>query len=364
MPRGQHIFDKYCSTCYSDSIRQEKVVSPLSSYKKAEINFIGKITKLISAVASRISLAFDNMVNAGKQRFTVMLIPHSEKKIFNFRISVFSLVVIVFLIGCMLTSFVIFTTQFKGMSGLIKSRSDTLEKKETDLEIIRDHIAELKNVSRVFEASLVKTLGINERFSNASRAQNSDFISSFSKSRSQEELLLRELEDLRSLSQFLRESIESFDEIRELLIAQGDLLVDLPSVWPLKNVRGRVTNYFGPQIHPFTKQWYLHKGIDLAYKQGTPIISTANGKVIEKGYDVTGFGNYILIRHKYGFFTKYAHMDKVYVREGETVKQGQVVGTMGNTGLSTAPHLHYEVRIGSQVVDPERYLNIRSRPSE
>ena len=339
-------------------------MSPLSSYKRAETDFVGKITKIISAFAMKISTAFSNMMNAGKQRFTVMLIPHSEKKIFNFRISVFSLIVIVFLIGCMLTSFVIFTTQFKGMSGLLKMRSDTLEKKETDLEIIRDQIAELKRVSKVFEASLVKTLGINNTSSNGSKAQNSDFISSFSNSRSQEEVLLRELEDLKSLSQLLKESVESFEEIRELLIAQGDLLVELPSIWPLKSVRGRITNYFGPQIHPFTKQWYLHKGIDLAYQQGTPIVSTASGKVIEKGYEATGFGNYILIRHKYGFFTKYAHLDRIYVREGETVSQGQVIGTMGNTGLSTAPHLHYEVRIGSQVVDPERYLNIRNRPGE
>ena len=339
-------------------------MSPLSSYKRVEENFVGKITKLIGAFAMKISSAFNDMVNAGKQRFTVMLIPHSEKKIFNFRISVFSLIVIVFLIGCMLTSFVIFTTQFKGMSGLIKTRSETLEKKEADLEIIRDQIAELKRVSKVFEASLVKTIGINNTTSGAAKAQNSDFISSFSHSKSQEEVLLRELEDLKSLSQFLKDSVESFEEIRELLIAQGELLVELPSVWPLKNVRGRITNYFGPQIHPFTKQWYLHKGIDLAYSQGTPIVSTANGKVIEKGYEATGFGNYILIRHKYGFFTKYAHLDKIYVKEGETVNQGQVIGTMGNTGLSTAPHLHYEVRIGSQVVDPERYLNIRSRPGD
>ena len=346
------------------SFNQERTVSPLSSYKRAEVSFVGKITKLLSSFAMKISSALNNMVNAGKQRFTVMLIPHSEKKIFNFRISVFSLIVIVFLIGCMLTSFVIFTTQFKGMSGLIKLRSETLEKKETDLEIIRDQIAELKSVSKVFEASLVKTLGINQTSSGNSKSKNSDFISTFSNKSSQEEVLLRELEDLRNLSQFLKESVESFEEIRELLIAQGDLLVDLPSVWPLKNVRGRITNYFGPMIHPFTKQWYLHKGIDLAYQQGTPVVSTANGKVIEKGYEATGFGNYILIRHKYGFFTKYAHMDKVYAREGETVSQGQVIGTMGNTGLSTAPHLHYEVRIGSQVVDPERYLNIKSRPGE
>ena len=357
---GQHIFDKYCLTYYNRNQENEEV-SLLNSYKKAESSFVEKIFKILSIILMKLSTAFNNMVNAGKQRFTVMLIPHSEKKIFNFRISVFSLIVIVFLIGCMLASFVIFTTQFKGMSGLIQTSSSTLERKETDLEIIRDQIAELKRVSRVFEASLFNTLGISNTSSSASRSQNSDFISFLSNSRSKEEAILRELEDLRHLSQFLQDAVESLEEVRELLSAQGDLLVELPSIWPVQNGSGRITNRFGPAIHPFTKQWYLHRGIDIAFHRGTPIISTANGKVIEKGYDATGFGNFVVIRHKYGFFTQYAHMDKVYVREGETVRQGEVIGTMGNTGLSTASHLHYEIRIGSQLVDPERYLNIRNR---
>lgn len=343
-------------------------MSPLSNYKKVEARFVEKTGKYVNTILTKISSSFNNMINAGKQRFTVMLIPHSEKKIFNFRISVFSLIVIVFLLGCMMTSFVLFTTQFRGMSGLLKTRSEKLERKESDLEIIRDQIAELKSVSRVFEASLAKTLGtlgINNTAANLSAAAGrSDFTSASFRQETQEGAILRELEDLKTLSRFLKDSVESFEEITELLVAQGELLVELPTLWPLKNVRGRITNYFGPSIHPFTRQWYLHKGIDLAYQQGTPIVSTANGKIIEKGYEPNGFGNYVLIRHKYGFFTKYAHMDKVYVREGENVSQGQVIGTMGNTGLSTAPHLHYEVRIGSQVVDPERYLNIKNRPGE
>jgi len=335
-------------------------VSPLSSYKKAETSFVGKITKLLSALAMKISSVFDNMVETGKQRFTVMLIPHSEKKIFNFRISVFSLVVIVFLIGCMLASFVIFTTQFKGMDGLIRVHSEALEKREIDLEIIRDHIAELRRVSTVFEASLAQTLGANNRTSNAASRRGSDFIFPFAQNRSRGDVLLHELDDLKNLNLFLQDSVESLEEIRNLLAAYGDLLVDLPSIWPV-NVRGRITNPFGPAIHPFTKQWYLHRGIDIAYRRGVPILVTANGKVIERGFEPAGFGNFIIVRHKYGFFTKYAHLDNVYVREGEIVRQGQTIGTMGNTGLSTAPHLHYEVRIGSQVVDPERFLNMRNR---
>jgi murein DD-endopeptidase MepM/ murein hydrolase activator NlpD len=341
-------------------------VSPVNKYKKVENSAVEFVSKQLTAFFGKISTSFNNLINAGKQRFTVMLIPHSEKKIFNFRISVFSLIVMVFLLGCMVTAFVIFTTQFKGLSGMLANRTDTLEKKESDLEIIRDQIAELKSVSRIFEASLSKTLstlGIeNSDMGNSSKGFiGSDFDSQNLKGKPDTSVMLRELEDLKTLSSFLNESVESFEEITGLLVSQGELLVELPTMWPLKNVRGRITNFFGPSVHPFTRKWYLHKGIDLAYKRGTPIVSTANGKVVEKGYEPLGFGNYVVIRHRYGFFTKYAHMDKSYIKEGQTVTQGQVIGRMGNTGLSTGPHLHYEVRIGSQVVDPERYLNIKNR---
>ncbi|MDZ7792491.1 MAG: M23 family metallopeptidase [Spirochaetia bacterium] len=89
-------------------------------------------------------------------------------------------------------------------------------------------------------------------------------------------------------------------------------------------------------------------------------VAAANGKVIERKYEPMGFGNYIVIRHAYGFATKYAHLDNVYVEEGDVVTQGQKIGTMGNTGMSTGPHLHFEVRIGAQVVDPERFLNVQA----
>ena len=170
---------------------------------------------------------------------------------------------------------------------------------------------------------------------------------------------MRELSDLQSMSALFLDSAKSLESISKLLSSQGDLLYDLPSIWPVEGGIGRITNHFGPEEHPFTHQWYLHKGIDIAYGYGVPIIATANGKVVERNYEPLGFGNYVLIRHKFGFYTKYAHMGRVFVHEGDTVTQGQRIGLMDSTGLSTGPHVHYEVRIGSQVVDPARFLNIK-----
>jgi murein DD-endopeptidase MepM/ murein hydrolase activator NlpD len=298
----------------------------------------------------------------GKQHFTVMFIPHSEKKIFNFRISVFSLVFLSILLTGILVAFFLSSTYFSGLSRSLSRKSETLDITQASLEVVRDEIADLQNVSNRFERSLnqtLETLGLSEGENYQSEITGGDLSSLFSMEE-QEEGILRELSDLKSLSAFLDESVNSLEAITDLLISQGELLKELPTLWPLQGVRGRVTNYFGPAEHPFTKKWYLHKGIDLAYRIGTPVICTADGKVVEKKFEPMGFGHYIIIRHKYGFYTKYAHLQTVTVKEGELVSQGQKIGTLGNTGLSTGPHLHYEVRIGSQVVDPERYLNIKS----
>jgi murein DD-endopeptidase MepM/ murein hydrolase activator NlpD len=118
--------------------------------------------------------------------------------------------------------------------------------------------------------------------------------------------------------------------------------------------------YFGQNINPFSGQYYIHKGIDIStYRSGDPIVATADGQVVTIEY-TEDFGNYVIIRHKHGYYTRYAHMLSARVRLGQRVQQGEVIGYIGNTGLSTGPHLHYEIHIGSDVVDPYKYMNIRS----
>ena len=116
---------------------------------------------------------------------------------------------------------------------------------------------------------------------------------------------------------------------------------------------------FGQNVHPITNQWYIHKGLDFStYRTGDPVIATANGQVVTVGHD-DSFGNYVIIKHKYGFYTRYAHLNTVRVAKGQQVTQRQIIGTIGNTGITTGPHLHYEVHIGSDVVDPAKYINIK-----
>jgi murein DD-endopeptidase MepM/ murein hydrolase activator NlpD len=146
-----------------------------------------------------------------------------------------------------------------------------------------------------------------------------------------------------------------------LLDSQSSLLTEVPNIWPIKGGIGHISMFFGENPDPFSGQIYVHKGIDLStYRQGDPVVATADGQIVTVDFDANGFGNYVIIRHKHGFYTRYGHLQSFKVRTGQRVQQGEVIGYIGNTGRSTGPHVHYEVHIGSDVVDPYKFLNIRS----
>lgn len=338
-------------------------MSPTHGYKKAESKVYDFIVRQFSRAGSAISDFFSRLVTRGKQRFTVMLIPHSEKKIFNFKISVFTMVFISVILSGVIIAFFVFSTRYSGLSRIIFTKSAELHQTRASLEQIRDEVTDLKKVSGAFETTLNKTLGILGMSNSKNGGENSPKgdLASFLNVEEQTSGTLKEVSDLKNLKDFMSKSEKSLQTVSGLLSSQGKLLADLPTKWPVGSGIGRITNYFGPEIHPFTGQWYLHKGIDIAsYRRGVPILAAANGKVIERGYEAMGYGNYLVIRHAYGFTTKYGHMSRIFVNEGDTVTQGQRIGTMGNTGLSTGQHLHFEVRVGSQVVDPLRFLNVKS----
>jgi murein DD-endopeptidase MepM/ murein hydrolase activator NlpD len=113
-------------------------------------------------------------------------------------------------------------------------------------------------------------------------------------------------------------------------------------------------------INTFTKFGYLHTGVDIAWGEGTPVMATADGTVIQTGW-TEDFGWNVTIQHKYGFYTRYAHLRSFAgKRKGDLVSQGDIIGYVGSTGLSTGPHLHYEVRLGSSYLDPMRFLSMSS----
>ena len=125
-----------------------------------------------------------------------------------------------------------------------------------------------------------------------------------------------------------------------------------PSIWP---VRGWVSSGFGRRVSPFTGEDMMHGGLDISAPMSTPVKAPAAGTVIAVGPEKS-LGNVVVVSHGYGFKTLYAHLSKLRVRNGQTVKRGDVIGEVGNTGLSTGPHLHYEIELNGAAVDPIRYI--------
>lgn len=126
----------------------------------------------------------------------------------------------------------------------------------------------------------------------------------------------------------------------------------LPNTWPAE---GHLTSTYGWRRDPYQRRTKFHAGIDIANGWGTPVRAAASGTIVRSHY-TTGYGNKIEIDHGYGISTAYAHLSRRRVREGQRVEAGQLIGTMGSTGRSTGPHLHFELRIDGNAHDPLPYL--------
>lgn len=125
----------------------------------------------------------------------------------------------------------------------------------------------------------------------------------------------------------------------------------IPNGWPINNSIDQVSSEFGLRYHPLSKTTKFHKGIDIKAPQGTPVISTGKGKVMEAGYNPSA-GNYVMIKHNDLYSTRYIHLSKVNVAAEKSVVKGQIIGLVGSSGISLSPHLHYEVIKNKIAVDP------------
>ncbi|MCB0480741.1 MAG: M23 family metallopeptidase [Flavobacteriales bacterium] len=149
---------------------------------------------------------------------------------------------------------------------------------------------------------------------------------------------------------------KSFDEVFEMARKKEDLLASIPSIIPISNDDlKRVSSGFGMRMHPVLKIPKFHEGQDFTAPVGTDIYATGNGVVKRVAKERFGFGYHVIIDHGYGYETIYAHMSDILVRENQKVLRGDVIGLVGSTGTSTAPHLHYEVLKNGYKIDPVNY---------
>jgi murein DD-endopeptidase MepM/ murein hydrolase activator NlpD len=157
---------------------------------------------------------------------------------------------------------------------------------------------------------------------------------------------------LQSMDKNLTDLTTRSEKLEQFFSDQKLLLSSTPSIWP---VRGYLSNGFGNRVDPFTGEKDFHSGIDISTPTGAKVFAPADGVVIScepRG----GYGNAIIIDHKYGVVTRYAHLDRFAVHPGEKVKRGDLIGFVGTTGRSTGPHLHYEVWVHDQAQNPILFI--------
>ncbi len=150
---------------------------------------------------------------------------------------------------------------------------------------------------------------------------------------------------------------KSYLEIANMVKNKEKLLNATPSIQPVSNKNlDRVASGFGYRIDPVYKDRRLHPGLDFTAPSGTPIYATADGVVIDAGFNTGGYGNRVVINHGFGYQTLYGHMLRIKARVGAKLKRGEVIGYVGSTGKSTGPHCHYEVHRSGRQVDPIYYF--------
>jgi murein DD-endopeptidase MepM/ murein hydrolase activator NlpD len=234
--------------------------------------------------------------------------------------------------------------QMKLQYQLLNGQLDRVSKLITDLQDRDDNIYRV-----IFEAepipNSIRKAGIGgvDRYEKLKGYTNSDLIIETQKSMD------------RILGQLYVQS-KSYDEVFNLAKNKERMLVSIPAIQPINNKDLlRVGSYFGTRVDPFYKVRKFHEGIDFSAPIGTDIYATGNGTVIEAARNA-GYGNEIIIDHGYSYRTVYAHLSRVFVKPGQKILRGQIIGYVGNTGKSTSPHLHYEVHKNGVAVNPIYYF--------
>jgi murein DD-endopeptidase MepM/ murein hydrolase activator NlpD len=170
-------------------------------------------------------------------------------------------------------------------------------------------------------------------------------------------IMVESAEKLDNLANRIVVQSRSFDEVFDLARNKDKMLRSIPAIQPVDNRDlKKISSFFGYRIHPIFKRQMFHDGLDFTAPVGTKVYATGDGVVVEAVRARYGYGNRITINHGYGYQTTYAHLNSFAVKPGQKVQRGQLIGTVGNTGLSSGPHLHYEVLKNGTKVNPIYYF--------
>ncbi|MCF8366702.1 MAG: M23 family metallopeptidase [Bacteroidales bacterium] len=178
-------------------------------------------------------------------------------------------------------------------------------------------------------------------------------------------ILIKTTEKLDKITSQIVVQSKSFDQVFEMAKNKAEFLSAMPAIQPINNKDlKRLSSYFGYRMDPFYKVMKFHEGVDFSAPVGTEIYATGDGEVSNVIKSKRAYGNSVTIDHGFGYQTFYAHCDKILVKKGQQVKRGQIIAKVGNTGKSTAPHLHYEVLKNKKRIDPINFFFNDITPEE
>lgn len=338
-------------------------------YKNIERSVWSAFIGLLGRACNAVSNAMRYIGRVALLRLTVVIVPHSDGRAVNIETSVLSLmmwvVLAVGLAGAAVYSVHGATEERAEVSSLMEQKRDT----QASLDELRDANIKLLETAKKFQQTLTRSISTFDftpaNFGTSESAAGNvsgdgDLASLFRAGGGETSpTSVQETEQVNELTQFLEDATAPVEQFGKMFDSRAVLFREIPSIWPVTNPNAHLSMAFGPNVHPITGQWYVHKGLDFStFRSGDRVVATADGYVAMVGYDLS-FGNYVIIKHKHGIYTRYAHMMYSTVKKGQYVRQKDLIGYVGNTGVTTGPHLHYEVHIGSDVVDPARYINVK-----
>lgn len=302
-----------------------------------------------------------------KKYLSIVMVPHSSSnvKVFKFRsfyiklVASAALLLAVFICGGLYIS-----EMLKENNALKQNINDLYSTNAEQRNIIEQKTNE---INRMVDESISFRESVNDKIEEFAQSFNKitdEYLAERSKvtSRSGERTETAFTNDMRNLKQDL-DSLSSLYSRSGLIEADLDaaeakiamFMETVPTLWP---AAGRVTDNFGYRKDPITRKTKFHEGVDIGSDGGRTIKASASGKVIFAEY-TSGYGRTIKISHGRGITTVYGHLSKYHVKVGQEVKKGDKIATMGTTGRSTGPHLHFEVHLFGTPVDPLQYLDLR-----
>jgi murein DD-endopeptidase MepM/ murein hydrolase activator NlpD len=267
-------------------------------------------------------------------------------------------------LGVIATSLVFAFALFFFSTGIVNSPKELLLLKEN--EDLKEHISHIDKKVKSIETELLKISHKDENiyrtiFEAEPPKEKVEFedpeLIEYSKL-STADFLEKISNRIVNLEKQVGKQSKSMDYILKLAENKKKYLAAIPSIQPVFNKDlNRLASGFGYRIDPFYRTRKFHAGTDFSAPKGTEVYATADGVVLDVKSEIWGYGNSIQIKHGFGYVTLYAHLSKFHVKKGQKVVRGQLIGRIGNTGKSTAPHLHYEVRFKDEPMNPTYFFH-------